>query len=555
MKGLKKIACLLLAMLMILSMAACNPTNPTEKETEKQTEKATEKTDETEAPTEYQFPEGAEISIWMEGINYDPQVGISTRSEMLCWQTIEEMFGVKLNFIEPAYGTKADALSILLASNELPDLFYTKKADFDAHGGLDSLIEQGAILDFGEYIDEYMPNYASYLYQDGTFKSDDLQRATMTATGKIGMISPIMKTEQGPWLGYVVRQDWLDELGLEQPVTYDDWHEVLTAFKEQKGATGALWLNARGSDQVGIFGAGYDITGLGSTVANAFFQKDGKVYYSCLEEGYKNYIAMLAQWYSEGLIDPDFYTSTLIRCEKDMSLIASGKVGACASSINYFPNYATTTGVEGMNFQPVTYPVLEEGQTTHVRIVNTIICDEGWVISADCENVEMVCRWIDALWTQEAIDVLNFGKEGVTYEIVNGEAQFNDMVMNNPDGLTKYQARTKYASTAGMVYDWMRDGFTEEVLNTQNHLWLDTNDGAYVIVNKSLTSEEGDEWSSIMADVDTAAVEWTVKFITGQKSVEDDWDEFISIIKSMGIERAIEIYQAGVDRYMTLPVK
>ncbi len=45
-----------------------------------------------------------------------------------------------------------------------------------------------------------------------------------------------MTIPQSPYAGLMIRKDWLDELGLEIPVTYDDWEIVLTKFKEEKGA-------------------------------------------------------------------------------------------------------------------------------------------------------------------------------------------------------------------------------------------------------------------------------------------------------------------------------
>ena len=38
-------------------------------------------------------------------------------------------------------------------------------------------------------------------------------------------------------IGPMLREDWLEELGLEVPTTIDEWHTVLTAFKEKKGAS------------------------------------------------------------------------------------------------------------------------------------------------------------------------------------------------------------------------------------------------------------------------------------------------------------------------------
>ena len=41
----------------------------------------------------------------------------------------------------------------------------------------------------------------------------------------------------------------------------------------------------------------------------------------------------------------------------------------------------------------------------------------------------------------------------------------------------------------------------------------------------------------------------TIAFIMGKKSF-DEWDAYVSQMKELGIERAIEIYQNAYDRYM-----
>jgi len=38
--------------------------------------------------------------------------------------------------------------------------------------------------------------------------------------------------------------------------------------------------------------------------------------------------------------------------------------------------------------------------------------------------------------------------------------------------------------------------------------------------------------------------------ITGEMSVENDWDTFVATIKGMNIDRAVEIQQASYDRYL-----
>ena len=62
------------------------------------------------------------------------------------------------------------------------------------------------------------------------------------------------------------------------------------------------------------------------------------------------------------------------------------------------------------------------------------------------------------------------------------------------------------------------------------------------------TAEESADLARIMTDIETYRTEMTYKFITGQESL-DNFDAFVEQIKSQGIDDAIEIQQAALDRY------
>jgi len=52
-----------------------------------------------------------------------------------------------------------------------------------------------------------------------------------------------------------------------------------------------------------------------------------------------------------------------------------------------------------------------------------------------------------------------------------------------------------------------------------------------------------------MSDLNTYATQSTLKFITGELSVEDDWDAYIANLESLGVVRVQEICQIAYDRY------
>ena len=135
------------------------------------------------------------------------------------------------------------------------------------------------ICDLTELVPKYAPNYYKIIQQK------DIKDIAYTDSGRIAAVYSIKQNSQKPWCGLQIRKDWLDELGLEIPVTYDDWETVLTAFKEKKGATAPLWISYNAYAQDESLNAGFG-------VSYDFFQMDGKVFYGPARQGWKDYLTL-----------------------------------------------------------------------------------------------------------------------------------------------------------------------------------------------------------------------------------------------------------------------
>ena len=82
-------------------------------------------------------------------------------------------------------------------------------------------------------------------------------------------------------------------------------------------------------------------------------------------------------------------------------------------------------------------------------------------------------------------------------------------------------------------------------------MWKDdTNEQSYLRLPPiSLTTEEAEERADIMIQVDTYAQEMMLKFITGAESL-DYYDTYLQELDARGMQRAIEITQNALDRYL-----
>lgn len=113
-----------------------------------------------------------------------------------------------------------------------------------------------------------------------------------------------------------VRQDWLDDLGLDAPETLDDIEEIARAFKENKPA-GDATIPIAGPDknntcytnflQAGVSSCGFEPVFAAYDAYPGYWVKgdDGQIVYGTNTENSRKAFERLASWYQEGLIDPE----------------------------------------------------------------------------------------------------------------------------------------------------------------------------------------------------------------------------------------------------------
>lgn len=112
-----------------------------------------------------------------------------------------------------------EKLNLLVSSKDNYDLVKLNAAQFY------NLASAGAL----EPIDELLESHGNYIKQ--SIKQESFGSATID-----GKIYGIPETGAGVSIGeeLVVRQDWMDELGLATPTTADELYNVLKTIKEKK---------------------------------------------------------------------------------------------------------------------------------------------------------------------------------------------------------------------------------------------------------------------------------------------------------------------------------
>jgi putative aldouronate transport system substrate-binding protein len=236
-------------------------------------------------------------------------------------QYIEDTLNVEIVFdwLVPS-DSYSDKLNLAISSGDIPDVMIVDSVQ------LKQLTEADAIEDLTPHIDQYanadiLENYA---------QTEGAALAAATIDGKIMGIPNVQPQADAPIMVFV-RQDWLNELGLEGPETLEDLEAIAKAFIEEDpdgngeddtfGITGTLNpvqvpSNLHGFDSVfNIHGAFPEIF---------YRNSDGEVIYGSVQPEAKEALSRLAQMYEEGLIDPDF---AIKNTDQSNEIVVSGQGG------------------------------------------------------------------------------------------------------------------------------------------------------------------------------------------------------------------------------------
>ena len=187
----------------------------------------------------------------------------------------------------------------MIASGEYPDAIVYNWSG--VNGGIESFVEDGVIYDLTPYIETCMPNFSKLLEEHPEIKKD-----VMTDDGRILTIPYVrLDKELCVYQGPLVRRDWLDKLGLEEPTTPAELKTVLKAFRDKDA-------NGNGKPDETLGGIGFDnAQGIGCLLwafgtTWDFHLKDGKVVYGPVTKEFRDGVEYIADLYKEGLIDPDY---------------------------------------------------------------------------------------------------------------------------------------------------------------------------------------------------------------------------------------------------------
>ena len=502
-----------------------------------------------EVMTENTMPiskEGITLSCWIQNRS---QGYAKSYNDMEAFKNLSKETGVSLEFIHPA-GSQSEQLNIILASGDYPDLLWYAWGIFMPLAQKQA--DNGVFLKLNDYVDKYAPNFKKRMAEDESYQR---QQALL---GPDLLYLPILYDDARylAFDGYFLRQDWLDKVGMDVPVTMEDWEKVLTAFRDND-------LNGNGKKDEVPFSTAATAAYTNHVFAGAFglgsfgyfLNPDtSKITHSVLEPAYKEYLKTMNRWYSDGLLNTNYISTGIPELD---SMMLNNKLGAIyIDNNNDMPKYLQSN--PDLELVAAPFPQAKNGKTYNPSNSSIITYGKnGVAITSSCKYPVEAVRYMDYLYSQKGSDHIFWGVEGESYTVdENGEYKFTDLILHNPEGKIPYEAICKYMTNIGFVgmnqYKAevaLESDLPEKIKKVKNDSveYSMKTDKSLLIPYLPLTGEENEQIASISADLDTYINEMTNKFLLGKESMEK-YDEFVEKCKVMGLEKIVEIRQEAYDR-------
>ena len=510
------------------------------------------------------------------------------------WNVLMDMFkanNLELEFTVVERDQYASILNATLAGNDIPDFFYANSlSDADCI----NLIESGMMLDINEAL-KYSAGPAAKEFADGGVYEVSRAMHTYTDGGMyfFGNVSMQYAVDSEPFgrhamagnnCAMLVRQDWLDKLGLPMPTTLEEVISTLTAFQEND-------MNGNGlKDERIVLDWDNTFNGVAQWFGLAPFhfqcnRAEQRAVVPATQEGYVPYVKFLQQLVDNGLAylaDEVSYYNGGTSGGDNLNTIMQND---CAAMY-----YGVALADHSFQSADAVYTAMPNIQGAEG--IDPVMCASvgykawsRWGFSADADP-KAVAAFLDTICTQEYAKWVTYGVEGETYYVdpdsgfctFTASNNYDDILANKiargyqlvidsflPDASQQAWYQTYYGPLSWTSYDefinspYVTDSLSKTYTENQmknlkiyteqakTTLLYNFNNDVGMIAPMN-TLEEAEVLEMYEADVKTYLNEMTVNFLTGVYNI-DEYETYVEELNAIGLQEVLAVRQAQYDRY------
>ncbi len=469
-------------------------------------------------------------------------------------QWLEEKTNVHIEYETVPEAALTEKVNLSLASSEIPDAYLSCNIDSASQVKYG---KEGVFVNMAPMIEQY-----GYEIPKAYEANNLLPGAVTTPDGEIFALAGVNECYHCLYCGRAwINQTWLDNLGLDYPETTEDFVNVLRAFKEQD-ANG----NGDPNDEIPMLGISgmwrascYDFL-LGSFVYNDFTDRlsveNGTVNYVANTEEFRDGLRFIRSLIEEELIDPVSLTIT----EDEAHVLTGGDVATVgvATGMAYW-NVLSANDEEYIGLSPLEGP----NGVRNAFVRATGIVSGQFAITNKAENPEILFRWADAQFSEEATYFSSWGPEGEGWEKapegtlgINGKQALYTVLdgVNNTGAETIQNLAMPNIALANRTSDFRLgqavggDDKSEERLYeaASKYYYPYAKEQTYPLM--VMSAEDAAVVNEYKTAINAYVDEMISGFLAGTYDLDKDWDSYLSEFDALGLEDYLNVLQSAYDK-------
>lgn len=444
------------------------------------------------------------------------------------WQYIENEFNVEYNVDWVPSDTYQQKVDLLLTSDSMPDVMQLQNTTSPT---IVKAFNDGTFWDLTDYLGDFS-NYTNF--RDYTNK-EAWQLAKVNGRNYF-----IPRTRGNLDSCLFIRKDWLDMCGLEVPTTLDELREALKVIVSSdcdgNGMDDTIGLTPLGS--YGYFLGAFDnrevtYTEDGTGIINRF-----------LTTAYGDYVEYMAGMYADGLISSEF---PMIKGQQQEEMFLSGRSATFMK--NAWHKYRCETELqkvqEGAEIELLTFLTGPNGYA-HIYDLGFF---GGMAISSKVEEEKMlkILDFFNATCDEKYYNLVNYGLEGVHYELVDGFPQLTEqgqLEVTNSFNAPFIFSTAEFAKVDSPLAPMSYNLETREKMMELYDLY----DGAGGRVDK-FNVLQSTSWSSFWSKTQEEFEAMEAAAITGEISVDEFREYQQSLMDDPEVIASFTEFKASYDDY------
>ena len=552
----KRVLAAILAMVMVLSLAAC------QKPSDEETTKASEQTKGQEQTRGGETTEEATTEEVIENFNKEGypivneqitlKVLLNIRDadnmmpidEMVAIKRLEQETGINLEWEVVKSSEWETKVNLMWATEEYPDIILAqeKDIDFEEYG-----VVQKVLIPLDELIEKYIPSYTERI----AMESSDPTINLIASDGQVYSLGYMLGTSHTTTSSFNINQKWLDALKLPMPTNKEELLETLRKFKTSDP-------NGNGQPDEIPWSARMDVNSITTSLAaflswfglpydgaNWIYIDDNKqIQFIPTQEGFRECMEWLHEVWDEGLLDVEtFSQDTATHTAK----VKNNQVGF-SSAYNPHANWGAEAAKWYSAYVPETGTKMERiasfaNSCAYITIANKYPEATARLFEYMIDPIQQYTTYNGEQTNEAGTSGWKINEAGLIESwqdsnhvkpALSGQLGVSGLFFAPP---AFYQQT--YAPSAGNLYKYAINEKYEEADLLQKY-------SAKYFGLVKLNEEQSEMVTLLKAELKTTMAEHFATFV--KDGVTDaSWNAFVKIFDGMKIDEYMKIYQDGIN--------